>query len=139
MTVINTNIKALYAENALKSSAKDSLKANMQLATGKRINSSADDPAGMAVASRMTQNIKSLGQAISNTGSAMSLIQTVDSAAASITTMLQRMNELALQASNGSMSTDQRGYLDQEFQQLKLEISPIKFSDKKKQKPKLDL
>ncbi len=123
MTVINTNIKALYAENALKSTAKDSLTATMQLATGKKINSSADDPAGMAIASRMTQNIKSLGQAIANAGNAMSLIQTVDSAADGITTMLQRMSELALQASNGSMSSDQRGYLDQEFQQLKLEIS----------------
>ncbi len=123
MTVINTNIKALYAENALKSTAQDSLKATMQLATGKKINSSADDPAGMAIASRMTQNIKSLGQAIANTGNAISLIQTIDSAAGGITTMLQRMNELALQASSGSISSDQRGYLDQEFQQLKLEIS----------------
>ena len=123
MTVINTNLKAIYAENALKSSAKDALTASMQLSTGKRINSSADDPAGMAIAARMTQNIKSLGQAISNTGNAMSLIQTVDSAAAGITTMLQRMNELALQASTSSISTEQRGYLDQEFQQLKLEIS----------------
>ena len=123
MTVINTNIKALYAENALKSTAKDALKATMQLATGKRINSSSDDPAGMAIASRMTQNIKSLGQAIANTGNAMALIQTIDGAAGGITTMLQRMNELALQASSGSMSNDQRGYLDVEFQQLKLEIS----------------
>lgn len=122
MTVINTNIKALFTENALKSTQRDALKATMQLSTGKRINSSADDPAGMAIASRMTQNIKSLGQAIANSGNAMSLIQTVDSSAASITTMLQRMNELALQASTGSLSSDQRGYLNQEFQQLKLEI-----------------
>lgn len=122
MTVINTNIKALFAENSLKSIQRDSLKATMELSTGKRINSSADDPAGMAIASRMTQNIKSLGQAIANTGNAISLIQTADGSAASITTMLQRMNELALQASTGSISSDQRGYLNQEFQQLKLEI-----------------
>ncbi|WP_350294267.1 flagellin [Limnohabitans sp. Rim8] len=122
MTVINTNIKALYTENSLQEAQRASLVASKQLATGKRINSSMDDPAGMAVVTRMTQNIKSLQQANLNAGYGISLIQTADASLASITTMLQRMSELALQAQNGTMTDLQRSSLDNEFQQITAEI-----------------
>jgi flagellin len=122
MTVINTNIKALYTENSLKESQRASEVASKQLATGKRINTSMDDPAGMAVVTRMTQNIKSLQQANLNAGYGISLIQTADSALGSMTTMLQRMSELALQAQNGTMTDVQRSSLDNEFQQITAEI-----------------
>jgi len=122
MTVINTNIKALYTQSALKVSARDSAVAMQQLATGKRINSSKDDAAGLAITARMTQNILGLGQSIRNAGDAISMIQTVEGATQEITVMLQRMSELAVQSANSTYSADQRSYLDQEFQQLKQEI-----------------
>ena len=122
MTVINTNIKALYTENSLKEAQLASVVASKQLATGKRINTSMDDPAGMAVVTRMTQNIKSLQQANLNAGYGISLIQTADAALGSMTTMLQRMSELALQAQNGTMTDLQRSSLDSEFQQITAEI-----------------
>jgi len=122
MTVINTNIKALYTENSLKEAQLASVVASKQLATGKRINTSMDDPAGMAVVTRMTQNIKSLQQANLNAGYGISLIQTADAALGSMTTMLQRMSELSLQAQNGTMTDLQRSSLDSEFQQITAEI-----------------
>jgi flagellin len=127
MTVINTNIKALYTQQALKVSARDSQVAMQQLSTGKRINSSKDDAAGLAIAARMTQNIQGLKQAVRNAGDAISLIQTAEGATNEISAMLQRMSELAVQSANSTYSSDQRGYLDQEFQQLKQEI--IRISD----------
>jgi flagellin len=125
MTVINTNIKALYTQSALKQSERASQAAMEQLSTGKRINSSKDDAAGLAIAARMTQNIKGMNQSIRNSGDAISLIQVVEGATNELTSMLQRMSELAVQSSNSTYSTDQRGYLDQEFQQLKEEIVRI--------------
>ena len=125
MTVINTNIKALYTQSALKQSERASQVAMEQLSTGKRINSSKDDAAGLAIAARMTQNIKGMNQSIRNSGDAISLIQVAEGATNEITAMLQRMSELAVQSSNSTYSTDQRGYLDQEFQQLKQEIVRI--------------
>ena len=125
MTVINTNIKALYTQSALKQSERAGQAAMEQLSTGKRINSSKDDAAGLAIAARMTQNIKGMNQSIRNAGDAISLIQVVEGATNEITAMLQRMSELAVQSSNSTYSADQRGYLDQEFQQLKEEIVRI--------------
>jgi flagellin len=127
MTVINTNVKALYTQSALKVSNRDSQVAMQQLSTGKRINTSKDDAAGLAIAARMTQNIQGLKQAVRNAGDAISMIQTAEGATQEITVMLQRMSELAVQAANSTYSNDQRGYLDQEFQQLKQEI--VRISD----------
>jgi flagellin len=125
MTVINTNIKALYTQGALKISQRESRVAMQQLSTGKRINSAKDDAAGLAIAARMTQNIQSLNQSVRNAGDAIVFIQTAEGATNDITTMLQRMSELAVQAANATYSPEQRGYLDNEFQQLKQEIIRI--------------
>jgi len=122
MTVINTNVKALFTQSALKVAGRDSQVAMEQLSTGKRINNSKDDAAGLAIAARMTQNIQGLGQSIRNAGDAISMIQTAEGATQEITVMLQRMSELAVQSANSTYSADQRSYLDQEFQQLKQEI-----------------
>jgi flagellin len=103
-------------------SNRDSQVAMQQLSTGKRINSSKDDAAGLAIAARMNQNIQGLKQSIRNAGDAISMIQTAEGATQEITTMLQRMSELAVQSANSTYSSDQRSYLDQEFQQLKQEI-----------------
>ena len=125
MTVINTNVKALYTQSALKISDRMRTTAMEQLSTGKRINSAKDDAAGLAIVGRMNQYIKGLNQAVRNAGDAISLIQTTEGATNEITNMLQRMSELAMQSSNATYSSDQRGYLDLEFQQLKQEIVHI--------------
>jgi flagellin len=122
MTVINTNVKALFTQSALKVAGRESQVAMEQLSTGKRINNSKDDAAGLAIAARMTQNIQGLNQSIRNAGDAISMIQTAEGATQEITVMLQRMSELAVQSANSTYSADQRSYLDQEFQQLKQEI-----------------
>jgi flagellin len=96
-----------------------------QLSTGKRINSARDDAAGMAIATRMTHQIRSLNQAVRNAGDAITLIQTAEGATNEITDMMQRMRELAVQAVNDTNDNAQRSYLDLEFQQLKQQIVQI--------------
>ena len=125
MTPINTNIKSLAAHSALKLNERANMTAMQQLSTGKRINSSMDDAAGVAIAARMTENIRGLDQAIRNAGDGIALIQVAEGATNEITNMLQRMSELAVQSSNATYSLEQRGYLNQEFQQLKQEIIRI--------------
>jgi flagellin len=125
MAVINTNVKALFTQNALKVSGREQSVAMQQLSTGKRINSARDDAAGLAISKQMTQQIRSMNMAIRNAGDAVSLIQTAEGATGAITDMLQRMRELAVQAINDTNSGDQRGYLDLEFQQLKQQIVSI--------------
>ncbi len=127
MSVINTNVKALYTQAAMKTSGSEQASAMEQLSTGKRINSAKDDAAGLAIATRMTQQIRSLNQAVRNAGDAISMIQTAEGATMEITDMMQRMRELAVQAINDTNSGDQRAYLDLEFQQLKQEI--VRISD----------
>ena len=125
MAVINTNVKALMSQSALKRTEGTMSKAMAQLSTGKRINSAADDAAGLAIATRMTHQIRSLNQAVRNAGDAISLIQTAEGATNEITDMMQRMRELAIQAVNDTNDNAQRSYLDLEFQQLKAEIVHI--------------
>jgi len=125
MAVINTNVKALFSQNALTNSGRAQSLAMQQLSTGKRINSARDDAAGMAIATRMTQQIRGLNQAVRNAGDAINLIQTAEGATNEITDMMQRMRELAVQAVNDTNDNAQRSYLDLEFQQLKQQIVQI--------------
>jgi len=125
MAVINTNVKALFSQAALRATERSQQVSMQQLSTGKRINSSRDDAAGMAIATRMTHQIRSLNQAVRNAGDAITLIQTAEGATNEITDMLQRMRELAIQASNDTNNNEQRSYLDLEFQQLKKQIVQI--------------
>ena len=125
MAVINTNVKALFSQMALGASGRAQTVAMQQLSTGKRINSARDDAAGMAISTRMTQQIRSLNQAVRNAGDAISMIQTAEGATNEINDMLQRMRELAVQAANDTNSNEQRSYLDLEFQQLKKQIVQI--------------
>jgi len=125
MAVINTNVKALFSQMALKTSGLEQSKAMQQLSTGKRINSARDDAAGMSIATRMTHQIRSLNQAVRNAGDAINLIQTAEGATNEITDMMQRMRELAVQAVNDTNNNADRSYLDLEFQQLKQQIVQI--------------
>jgi flagellin len=96
-----------------------------QLSTGKKINTAADDAAGLAISSRMTSQIVGLEQSVQNAHDAISMIQTAESALDEMTNMLLRMRELALQASNGTGSVADRNYLQDEFGRLKAEIDRI--------------
>ena len=99
------------------------MKSMQELSTGKRINSAKDDAAGLAIAARMTQQIEGLNQGIRNAGDAVAMIQTTEGATQNVTTMLLRISELAMQAANDTYSDVQRGFLDNEFSQLKEEIN----------------
>ena len=125
MTTINTNVKALFVRNALQANEASLTSAMQQLSTGKRINSAKDDAVGLAISTRMTQQIRALDQAVRNANDAISMVQTTEGATQEITTMLQRMRELAIQAMNDTNANDQRSYLDLEFQQLKQQIVQI--------------
>jgi flagellin len=125
MTVINTNVKSLISQNALIKNNRAVESAMEQLSTGKRINSAADDAAGLAVSNRMSSQIRGLDQAVRNANDGISLIQTVEGSLNEVNNMLQRMRELSIQSSNDTNTVDDRGIMDLEFQQLKEEINRI--------------
>jgi len=124
-SVINTNIKALTAQNAMTVNNRSLGKAMEQLSTGKRINSAADDAAGLAISNKMTAQIRGLNQSVRNANDAISMIQTAEGATQEISNMLQRMRELAVQAGNDTNSDDDRLSLEKEFIQLYDEIDRI--------------
>ncbi len=122
---INTNFSALTAFNALNSTNKSLKKVINSLSTGLRINSSADDAAGFAVAEKMRSQISGLNTASRNTQDGISLLQTAEGALSQTNSMLQRMRELAVQASNDSLTSNDRKYLQLEIDELKGEIDRI--------------
>jgi flagellin len=125
MTVINTNIKSLVTQNALNLNSRSLSSAMAQLSTGKRINSAADDAAGLAISARMTAQIRGLDQAVRNANDGISLIQTAEGALVEVTNMMQRMRELAVQAGNDTYSNDDRSALNLEYKQLMSEINRV--------------
>ena len=125
MSVINTNVKSLMAQNALTVNNRSLSKAMEQLSTGKRINTAADDAAGLAISNKMTSQVRGLNQAVRNANDAISMIQTAEGATQEITNMLQRMRELSVQAANDTNTDTDRGSLDAEFKQLSEEINRI--------------
>jgi len=125
MAVVNTNANASIAQNALARNERAMNTAMERLSTGQRINTAADDAAGLAIASRMTSQIRGLEVGIRNANDAISMISTADGALIEVTNMLQRMRELALQASNGTTTSADRAYLSQEYANLLSEIDRI--------------
>jgi flagellin len=125
MTVINTNTGSLYAQQAMTTNARGLATVMQQLSTGKRINNAVDDVAGMAISTRLTSQIRGLNQAVRNTNDGISLLQTAEGATEQVTNMLQRMRELAVQASNDTNNTNDRSYLNLEFQALSTQIGVI--------------
>ena len=125
MTVINTNTAATITANALTKNERAMSQAMERLSTGQRINSAGDDAAGLAISSRMTTYINGLNMAVRNANDAISLVQTADGALIEITNMLQRMRELAIQASTGTYSATDRDALNLEFEQLTTGIEAI--------------
>ena len=128
MTVINTNVQSLIAQQSLTVNNRGLSKAMEQLSTGKRINSAADDAAGLAISNKMTAQVRGLNQAVRNANDAISMVQTAEGALNEVTNMLQRMRELAVQSVNGTNSTSDRTSLQSEYDALEAEITRI--SDK---------
>ena len=120
--VVNTNIKSSIAQDSIMKVGRDLSTAMERLSTGKRINSAKDDAAGLSISNRMTSQIRGLNMAIKNANDGISLMQTAEGALDEVTSSLQRMRELAVQAANGTNNAQDRAALDAEVQQLKSEI-----------------
>ena len=123
--VVNTNIPSISAQRYLMESRNEMETAMERLSSGKRINSAADDAAGLAISTRMDSQIRGINMAIKNANDGISMVQTAEGALQEVTDMLQRMRELALQSVQGSNSADDRAALDAEVQQLKAEIDRV--------------
>ena len=125
MPAINTNVAALFAQQSLKVNERNQSNAMRQLSTGSRVNTAADDAAGMAIAQNMTSQLKGLNQSVRNLNDGINMMQTAEGALGETSNMLQRMRELAVQSANGTYSTTQRGYLQTEFLALSNQIDKI--------------
>jgi flagellin len=123
--VVNTNAASIAASRILDAN-RHSLQSTMEkLSSGKRINSAADDAAGMAVAAKLRADVHSLNQSVRNANDAVSLVNTYDGASSEVESMLVRMRELAVQATNGTYSTSDTALASNEFTQLQTEIDRI--------------
>ncbi|WP_328799422.1 flagellin N-terminal helical domain-containing protein [Sandaracinobacteroides hominis] len=125
MTIINTNLSAMKAQNGSRIGQQSLNTAMERLSTGLRINSAKDDAAGLAIAQRMTADVRGLSVAIRNAGDGISLAQTAETAMGEVTNMLQRMRELSMQAATGTISVDDRKALQAEVTQLVGEIDNV--------------
>ena len=129
-STINTNMQSLSAQRAL-ASTNGSLSTSMQrLSTGLRVNSAKDDAAGLAIAERMTSQVRGMSVASRNANDAISMAQTAEGALGKVGESLQRMRELAVQSRNGSNSDTDRANLDKEFQSLAEELTRVVDSSK---------
>ena len=123
--IINTNLNSLNAQRNT-SSSQSSLAVSMQrLSSGLRVNSSKDDAAGLAIAERMSTQVRGMNVAMRNANDGISLGQTAEGALGKVTDALQRMRELGVQARNATNTSDDRQSLDKEFGQLASEIQRV--------------
>ena len=133
MSVINTNVMSLNAQRNLSTSGSSLATSIQRLSSGLRINSAKDDAAGLAISERFTAQIRGMNQAARNANDGISLAQTAEGALAEVGNNVQRIRELAVQASNGTNSQADRDALDVEVTQLKAEIQRVaeqtKFND----------
>jgi flagellin len=123
--VVNTNIGSLNAQRSLAESSRELSTAMERLSSGKKINSAADDAAGFAIAERMTAQIRGLNMATKNANDGLAMLATIENATNDVTDMLQRVRELAVQASNDTNSTTDRQYLQKEVDSLLNEINRV--------------
>ncbi|WP_040725690.1 flagellin [Thiomicrorhabdus sp. Kp2] len=128
--VINTNIASINATRQLDVSSRDQSVAMERLTSGLRINSAADDAAGLAVSTAMTTQIMGTDMAIRNTNDGISMAQTIDGAAEEMGDMMQRQRELAVQSLNGTYSAANRASMDEEFNALSAELTRISSTTK---------
>jgi flagellin len=115
---INTNIASLTAQRAMLNTGQELETAFERLSTGKRINTAVDDAAGLAISERLTGRINGLNQAIRNANDGVSVVQIAEGAQDEITTIIQRLRDLAVQGANSSLSATERGFLETEADKL---------------------
>jgi flagellin len=125
MTVINSNVSAIRAQNSSTKAAMGLQTAMERLSSGKRINSAKDDAAGLAIATKMTSEIRGLNAAMRNANDGISVTQTAEGAMGEVANILQRMRELAVQSSSGTVSDTDRAGIQKEVAQLKSQIGDI--------------
>jgi flagellin len=125
MTVINTNISALRAQNSSRVANNMLGTAMERLSSGKRINAAKDDAAGLAIATRMDAKVRGLNQAVRNANDGISLAQTAEGAMGEISNILVRMRELAVQSANGTAAASDRTAIDAEADALVAQIGDI--------------
>jgi len=125
MSVINTNVSAMQAQNSLRSTTLNMSTAMERLASGTRINSAKDDAAGLAISTRMTASIRGISAAIRNANDGISLTQTAEGSLTQIGDNLQRIRELAVQSSNTGNSASDRAAMNNEAKQLIAEIDRV--------------
>lgn len=125
MSVINTNLNALVSQESSRASSLKLSQSMERLSTGKRINSAKDDAAGLAISNRMTSQVRGIQMAVKNSNDAISMAQTAEGAYGQVNDILQRMRELAVQSSSGTMSASDRSSLQLEVDQLKDEVNHI--------------
>ena len=130
---INTNIASMTAQRSFLNSNASLEQSFERLSTGKRINSAADDAAGLAIAKDLESRVSGLNQAVRNVNDGISMVQITEGTLDEATTILQRMRDLAVQAANGSLSSTERGYLDTEHAKLATTLDSVlnqaKFDD----------
>jgi flagellin len=124
-SVINTNVSSLLSQNSLSKNSSALTNAMERLSTGVRINSAKDDAAGLAIATRMTSEVRGLQVAVRNANDGISVAQTAEGSLGEITNILQRIRELAVQSANASNNDTDRSFLDTEAQQLIAETNRI--------------
>lgn len=122
---INSNIQAQIANSVLKANESKYSKSTERLSSGYKINHAEDSPAGMAITNRMHMQLEALNKANQNTANGISVVQTAEGALSEVHDMLQRMNELAVKASNGTMTDADRAAIQKEINQLTAEIERI--------------
>ena len=123
--VVNTNVGSLNAQRSLAASGAELKTAMERLSSGKKINSAADDAAGFAIAERMTAQIRGLNMATKNANDGLSMLAVIENATNDVTDMLQRMRELAIQATNDTNGSVDRAFLQEEVNQLIQEIDRV--------------
>ena len=124
-TVVNTNTAATAAQFSLSANQRSMDKATVMMSTGNRINSAADDAAGLAIGNKMTSQIRSLDMAVRNANDGISMLQTADGATAEMSTMLYKMRELAIQSANDTNNQDGRDALQKEFAGLQAQLGNV--------------
>lgn len=125
MTVINTNINSLAAQGAMNLHGRDLSRSMAQLSSGQRINSAADDAAGLTIGNKLNTQIRSLDMSVRNANDAISMLQTADGSTSEISAMLFRMRELAVQSANDTYGNSERTVLNNEFGQLQEQITAV--------------
>jgi flagellin len=121
--VVNTNVYSLNAQRSLNKTQTLLQTSLERLSSGIRINSAGDDAAGLAISEGLTAQIRGMEQAVRNANDGISLVQTAEGGLEEVSSMLQRMRELAVQASNGTFTSTDRSYLQEEFLELQAEVA----------------